>query len=35
MRHRFLLLAAAMLFASSLPTEWLSAQQQQQPPRGA
>ena len=33
MRHRFILLAAAMLFASSLPTGWLSAQQQQPPPR--
>jgi hypothetical protein len=30
MRQRFVLLAAAMLFASSLPTPWLSAQQQQQ-----
>jgi hypothetical protein len=34
MRQRFILLAAAMLFVSFLPTQWLSAQQQQQqPPR--
>jgi hypothetical protein len=31
MRQRFILLAAAMLFVSALPTQWLSAQQQQTP----
>ena len=31
MRHRFILLAAVMLFVSSLPTGWLAAQQQGQP----